>query len=74
MGLIQECKPILAQRDRRDLLFHVRKEIVDLQAEVEDEDVDVTAEMVVDSLIQKYPEKLVFQKKIMPVGKKYIID
>ena len=72
MGLIQECKPILAQRDRRDLLFHVRKEIVDLQAEVEDE--DVTAEMVVDSLIQKYPEKLVFQKKIMPVGKKYIID
>ncbi len=70
MGLIQECKPVLAQRDRRDLLFHVRKEIVDLQAEVE----DVTAEMVVDSLIQKYPEKLVFQKKIMPVGKKYIRD
>ena len=54
MNLVNQCKPILAQRSRKDLLRLVRKEIVDLQS---DESVEeVTAEMVVDNLIAKYPE------------------
>jgi hypothetical protein len=51
MGLIQECKPILAQRDRRDLLRFVRDEISDLRKD----EVEITAELVIDSLIAKHP-------------------
>jgi hypothetical protein len=51
MGLIQECKPIIAQRDRRDLLRFVRDEISDLRKD----EVEITAELVVDSLIAKHP-------------------
>jgi hypothetical protein len=54
MGVIQECKPILAEKKRTDLLRFVRKEIVDLK---EDEAVEqVTAELVVENLIARYPE------------------
>jgi len=76
MGLIQDCKPILFARDRMDLLFHVRKEIVDLKAsfEASEEVPEVTAEMVVDSLMVKFPEKIVLERKIAPIGKKYIRD
>lgn len=53
MGLIQECKPILARIERKDLLRFVRKEIVDLEAA---EDVEeVTAELVVENLVSKHP-------------------
>ena len=33
--LKNQCKPLLVERDRRDLLVHVRKEIVDLQESFE---------------------------------------
>jgi hypothetical protein len=61
-----ECKQVLVKRDRRDLLVHVRPEIVDLQASFEptEEVPELTGEMIVDSLIQKFPEKLVFERKI----------
>jgi hypothetical protein len=73
MGIIQECKPILAQRERKDLLQFVRKEIVDLK---EDEAVEeVTAEMVVDNLIAKYPENTYTpppkKDNLTPAQKKY---
>lgn len=53
MGVIQECKPILAEKNRRDLLRFVREEIADLN---QDEAVEITAELVVDNLISKHPE------------------
>ena len=59
MNLVNQCKPILAQRERKDLLQFVRKEIVDLKADEEVE--EVTAEMVVDNLTpaqKKYAESL----------------
>jgi hypothetical protein len=73
MGIIQECKPILAQRERKDLLQFVRKEIVDLK---EDEAVEeVTAEMVVDNLIARYPENTYTpppkKDNLTPAQKKY---
>jgi len=75
--LKNQCKPLLVERDRRDLLVHVRKEIVDLQESFEptEEVPEVTAEMVVDSLMEKYPEKLVFERKVReltPSEKKYV--
>ena len=54
MGLIQECKPILAEKKRTDLLRFVRKEIVDLKGD--DAVEEVTAELVVDNLVARYPE------------------
>jgi hypothetical protein len=73
MGVLQECKPILAQRSRKDLLQFVRKEIVDLQR---DESVEsFTAEMVVDNLIAKYPENTYIpppkKDNLTPAQKKY---
>lgn len=73
MGVLQECKPILAQRERKDLLQFVRKEIVDLK---EDEAVEeVTAEMVVDNLIARYPENTYTpppkKNNLTPAQKKY---
>ena len=73
MGVLQECKPILAQRSRKDLLQFVRKEIVDLK---EDEAVEeVTAEMVVDNLIARYPENTYTpppkKDNLTPAQKKY---
>jgi len=61
MGLLHECKPILAQRERRDLLRFVKEEIYlmkeTLVADPETEQLPVlTAEQVVDSLIAKHPE------------------
>jgi hypothetical protein len=66
MLLHHQCRPILAERERKDLLCHVRPEIGALQASFEptEEVPEVTATMVVDSLIQKFPEKLVFERKI----------
>ena len=73
MNLVNQCKPILAQRERKDLLQFVRKEIVDLKADEEVE--EVTAEMVVDNLIARYPENTYTQppKKdnLTPAQKKY---
>jgi hypothetical protein len=74
--LKNECKQVLVERERKDLLVHVRKEIVDLQESFEatEEVPELTAEMVVDSLIEKYPEKLVFERKIRELSdseKKY---
>lgn len=71
-----ECKQVLVKRDRRDLLVHVRPEIGALQASFEptEEVPEVTATMVVDSLMEKFPEKLVFERKIRvltPGEKKY---
>lgn len=76
MLLHHQCRPILAERDRRDLLVHVRPEIGALQASFEptEEVPELTGEMIVDSLIQKFPEKLVFERKIRvltPGEKKY---
>ena len=76
MLLHHQCRPILAERDRRDLLCHVRPEIGALQASFEptEEVPEVTATMVVDSLMEKFPEKLVFPRKIReltPGEKKY---
>jgi hypothetical protein len=52
--IIHDVKPILVERKRKDLLRFARKEIIDLQ---KDEAIEVvTAEMVVDNLISKYPE------------------
>ena len=73
MGVLQECKPILAQRSRKDLLQFVRKEIVDLKA---DEAVEAfTAEMVVDNLIARYPENTYTppprKDNLTPAQKKY---
>ena len=73
MNLVNQCKPILAQRERKDLLQFVRKEIVDLK---EDEAVEeVTAEMVVDNLIAKYPENTYTpppkKDNLTPAQKKY---
>jgi len=75
--LKNECKQVLVERERKDLLVHVRKEIVDLQESFEptEEVPEVTAEMVVDSLMEKYPEKLVFERKVReltPSEKKYV--
>lgn len=49
-----KCKPILAKKDRRDLLQFVRKEIIDLEADKSVK--EVTAELVVENLITRYPE------------------
>jgi len=73
MNLVNQCKPILAQRERKDLLQFVRKEIVDLK---EDEAVEeVTAEMVVDNLIARYPENTYTpppkKDNLTPAQKKY---
>ena len=64
--LKNQCKPLLVERDRKDLLVHVRPEIVALQASFEptEEVPELTGEMVVDSLMEKYPEKLVFERKV----------
>ena len=75
--LKNQCKPLLVERDRKDLLVHVRSEIVDLQEsfEASEEVPELTAEMVVDSLMEKYPEKLVFERKVReltPSEKKYV--
>ena len=66
MLLHHQCRPILAERERKDLLVHVRPEIGALQASFEptEEVPEVTATMVVDSLIEKFPEKLVFERQI----------
>jgi hypothetical protein len=71
-----ECKQVLVERDRRDLLCHVRPEIGALQASFEptEEVPELTGEMIVDSLIQKFPEKLVFERKVRELSyaeKKY---
>jgi hypothetical protein len=75
--LKNECKQVLVARDRKDLLVHVRPEIVALQASFEptEEVPELTGEMVVDSLMEKYPEKLVFERKVReltPSEKKYV--
>ena len=75
--LKNQCKPLLVERDRKDLLVHVRPEIVALQASFEptEEVPELTGEMVVDSLMEKYPEKLVFERKVReltPSEKKYV--
>ena len=75
--LKNQCKPLLVERDRKDLLVHVRSEIVDLQEsfEASEEVPELTAEMVVDSLMEKYPEKLVFERKVRELTdseKKYV--
>ena len=73
MNLVNQCKPILAQRERKDLLQFVRKEIVDLKADEAVE--EVTAEMVVDNLIAKYPENTYTpppkKDNLTPAQKKY---
>jgi len=73
MNLVNQCKPILAQRERKDLLQFVRKEIVDLKADEEVE--EVTAEMVVDNLIARYPENTYtrppVKDNLTPAQKKY---
>ena len=73
MNLVNQCKPILAQRERKDLLQFVRKEIVDLKADEEVE--EVTAEMVVDNLIARYPENTYTpppkKDNLTPAQKKY---
>jgi hypothetical protein len=52
----RDVKPLLAQEDRRDLLIHVGKEIKEL---IKDEEIaEVNAELVVESLIKKYPDKM----------------
>ena len=79
MNLVNQCKPILAQRERKDLLQFVRKEIVDLKAaqasEGMEEVEEVTAEMVVDNLIAKYPENTYTppprKDNLTPAQKKY---
>ena len=75
--LKNQCKPLLVERDRKDLLVHVRSEIVDLQEsfEASEEVPELTAEMVVDSLMEKFPEKLVFERKVRELTdseKKYV--
>ena len=73
MNLVNQCKPILAQRERKDLLQFVRKEIVDLKADEAVE--EVTAEMVVDNLIARYPENTYTppprKNNLTPAQKKY---
>jgi len=73
MNLVNQCKPILAQRERKDLLQFVRKEIVDLKADEEVE--EVTAEMIVDNLIARYPENTYTpppkKDNLTPAQKKY---
>lgn len=49
-----QCKPLLLQKGRLDLYRFVRKEILDLEAD--DAVEEVTAEMVVDNLVARYPE------------------
>lgn len=62
--LKNQCKPLLVEIDRKDLLVHVRQEIVELQESLEATEEELTAGMVVDSLMEKYPEKIVFERKV----------
>ena len=76
MLLHHQCRPILAERERKDLLCHVRPEIESLQASFEptEQVPELTGEMIVDSLMEKFPVKLVFPRKIReltPGEKKY---
>lgn len=68
-----QCKPLLSEKGRFDLYQFVRKEIVDLEASEEIE--EVTAEMVVDNLIARYPENTYTappkKTATTPAGKKY---
>jgi|TARA_S200002703_G_scaffold155046_2_gene158707 hypothetical protein len=71
-----QCKPILAKKDRRDLLQFVRKEIIDLEASAEGKEAveEVTAELVVENLIARYPENTYTpkpKKELTPSQKKY---
>ena len=68
-----QCKPLLLEKGRFDLYRFVRKEIIDLQHD--DAVEEVTAEMVVDNLVARYPENTYTPppKKLdtSPAGKKY---
>jgi hypothetical protein len=67
-----QCKPLLAEKGRKDLLQFVRKEILDLEADEAVE--EVTAELVVENLIARYPEWTYTpppKKELTPSQKKY---
>jgi topoisomerase IA-like protein len=68
-----QCKPILLEKGRYDLYAFVRKEIIDLEGMEEVE--EVTAQMVVDNLIARYPENTYTpppkKTATTPAGKKY---
>lgn len=70
-----QCKPLLAEKGRKDLLQFVRKEILDLEGDEAVPDGEVTAELVVENLIARYPEWTYTPppKKTVttPAGKKY---
>ena len=55
------CKPLLVSEDRFDLFQFVRSEIHDLS---KDETIDeVTAELVIEKLLEKHPEKIIYEQK-----------
>jgi hypothetical protein len=71
-----QCKPLLVQKDRKDLLQFVRKEIIDLEAAAEGTEAveEVTAELVVENLLARYPENTYTpppKKELTPSQKKY---
>ena len=71
-----QCKPLLLEKGRFDLYRFVSKEIVDLEADEAVPDGEVTAEMVVDNLIARYPENTYTPttketSDTSPAGKKY---
>jgi len=54
MSVKNACKPLLVEHDRKDLLRFVHKEILDLKAD--DKVNEITAEIVIKNLLEKYPE------------------
>ena len=68
-----QCKPLLLEKGRFDLYRFVRKEIIDLEADAEVE--EVTAELVVENLLERYPENTYTptpnKTVTTPAGKKY---
>ena len=69
-----QCKPLLSEKGRFDLYRFVRKEILDLETAAEGME-EITAEMVVDNLIARYPENTYTpppkKDNLTPAQKKY---
>jgi len=71
-----QCKPLLAEKGRKDLYRFVRKEIIDLEADEASAEgkEEVTAELVVENLLARYPENTYTpppKKELTPSQKKY---
>ena len=55
MSLISECRQLLKEQNRMDLKCHIRAEFMLLKEDEAIEEID--AEMVIENLLSKFPEK-----------------